>query len=177
MAENRSGTVAYVAAGASIEPETHLSAALTRLQERVDVLAVSTVYRTPAIGRPDDPDFLNCVFKIETVLPPRTLKFDVLRAIETRLGRVESIDKYAPREIDLDLVLYGDEILDEDDLKLPHPDLSRWFVRVPLLELSPGLDLGGLGNGALDGKGDKREQERGEAVPDFTELLRRRLRE
>lgn len=177
MPERPPGTVAYISAGSSIEPMEHLDAAVVMLRESVNVLAISTVYRTPAIGRPDDPDFLNCVFQVEASMPPRALKFDVLRAIEAQLGREKSSDKYGPRRIDLDLVLYGEETIDEPDLKIPHPDVSRWFVRVPLLELSPMLDVHGLGLELQGSEGVESEQEKGEPLPGFTELLRRRLEE
>ena len=177
MAEPSQAVVAYVSAGSSVEPRKHLEATVIMLRDRVRVLAVSTVYRTPAIDRPEDPDFLNCVMQIRTDIAPRTLKFDVLAGIEARLGRERSPDKYAPRRIDLDLVLYGDRIIEEPDLVIPHPDLSRWFVRVPPLELSPGVVVPGRRGrladlGAADADGD-----RGKPLPDFTRLLRRRLQE
>jgi len=177
MPEHAAETVAYISAGSSIEPQKHLAAAVAMLQERVSVLAISTVYRTPAIGRPRDPDFLNCVFQVKTSLPPRALKFDVLRDTEARLGRRKSPDKYSPRKIDLDLILYGEEIIDEPDLKIPHPDLSRWFVRVPLLELSPALDVPGLGLKLRDLDFVEAGQRQGTKVPEFTEWLRRRIEE
>lgn len=167
--------VAYVAVGSSLEPARHIRAALDMLQQRLRVTAVSTVYQTPAIERPDDPDFFNCVFQVETDADPRSVKFDVLRPIEDALGRDRNADSYSPRTIDLDLVLYGDVVLDQPDLTIPHPDLARWFVCVPIKELAPGLTVPGtdraparLDNGAADSYP-------GLALPDFTAELRRRL--
>jgi 2-amino-4-hydroxy-6-hydroxymethyldihydropteridine diphosphokinase len=131
--------VAYVAAGSNVEPSTHLIAAMQLLAQRLRLTGVSTVYRTPALGRPQDPPFMNCVFEVETEHAPRDLKFDVLRPIEQALGRQRQTDRFALRTIDLDLILYGDVILDQADLKLPHPDLSRWFVCMPIIELAPQL--------------------------------------
>ena len=174
MADHVRSHVAFVSAGPNIEPRKHLDAATTMLLDQLDVLAVSTVYRTPAIGRPNDPAFLNCVFQIETSLSPRAVKFEVFRTIEARLGRRHSVDKYTPRKIDLDLILYGDLMIDEPDLKLPHPDLSRWFVQVPLLELSPQVEVPGRGR-LRDISPLVGEPEDMQPVLDFTEQLRRRL--
>src|SRR3990172_12732987 len=141
MPDRAPTVVAYISAGASIEPRRNLLAAMDMLRRRVKVTAVSTVRQTPAIGRPDDPDFWNCVFQIETSIPPRALKLEVLRAIERVIGREPNADRYAPRKIDLDLVLYGQLVADDPDLKLSHPDLSLPFVRAALLEIAPHLDL------------------------------------
>jgi 2-amino-4-hydroxy-6-hydroxymethyldihydropteridine diphosphokinase len=133
--------LAYVAVGSNIHPERHILRAMRMLKRRVRIVGVSTFYRTPAIGRPQQALFCNGVWGVETDIPPRTLKFSVLRGIEERLGRMRSDDAYADRVIDLDLVLYGDEVIDEPDLKIPHPDLLRPFVALPLLELDAGVLL------------------------------------
>ena len=174
MPDHLHAVVGFISAGSNIEPRKQLDAATTMLLERVEVLAVSTVYRTPAIGRPDDPAFLNCVFQIRTALSPHVMKFEVLRDIERRLGRERKADKYAPRKIDLDVILYGAEAVDEPDLKLPHPDLCTWFVRVPLLELAPDIEVPGRGR-LRDIHVAEAPHERGQPLPDFTEQLRRRL--
>lgn len=112
------------------------------LQREVDVLAVSTVFRSRPVERPEQADFLNCVFAIQTDAGARALKFEVLRAIETKLGRTRLADKHAPRTIDLDIAIYGDEVIDEPDLTVPDPDVrTRPFVAAPLLELAPELVL------------------------------------
>jgi 2-amino-4-hydroxy-6-hydroxymethyldihydropteridine diphosphokinase len=134
--------VAYVAVGSNIRPETNIPAALDKLLRAVRVTAISSFYRTPALDRPGDPDFLNGVWQIETDVAARALKFDVLRRIEKELGRKRSTDKYAPRTIDLDLIVYGDAAIAEPRLRVPDPDIrSRAFVALPLLELSPELVL------------------------------------
>jgi 2-amino-4-hydroxy-6-hydroxymethyldihydropteridine diphosphokinase len=146
--------IAYVAVGSNIEPRRNVPAAVEMLCRQVEVCGVSTFYRTPAVGpdgqpravRPDsrragDEDFLNGVLAVRTARPARELKFQVLRAIEDRLARVRSADKYAPRTIDLDVVLYGQAVIDEPDLRIPARDLDRPFVALPLLELAPDLVL------------------------------------
>ena len=172
MPESPSNVVLYISAGSNVEPRKHLAAALDMLRDGLHVTGVSTIHQTPAIGRPRDPDFLNCVFQAETAMQPRAVKFDLLGPIEDALGRERGADRYAPRTIDLDLILYGRLIVAGPDLVLPHPDLARWFVRVGVLELSPGLEISGPGESSWD----PAEKRTGEPLPDFTELLRRRLR-
>ena len=106
------------------------------------VLASSTFYRTAPLGRPEQPPFVNGVWRIQTTIEPRPLKFHVLRGIEAALGRVRTEDRYAPRTIDLDVVLYGDAVVEEPGLVLPDPDVrERPFIALPLLELAPDLVL------------------------------------
>ena len=99
------------------------------------------------MGYLDQPRFLNAAAAIETELPPGEL-LDRLLGIERRLGRTREGPRFGPRTIDLDLLLYGDEEVDEPDLEVPHPRLhERRFVLEPLFELAPGLVV--PGNGAL----------------------------
>ena len=133
--------VAYVAVGSNVRPERNVPAALRLLARKVEVLAVSTFYRTAPLSRPDQPYFLNGVLAVRTAGGSRMLKFDVLRPIEAELGRRRAADRDAARTIDLDVVLYGDRVVDEPDLKIPAPDIDRPFVAVPLLELAPDLVL------------------------------------
>ena len=133
---------AYIAFGANLAPETNIEAALRQLASAVRLTAISTVVRTPALARPEQPDYLNGVVAVATDTFPRTLKFSVLRGIEHALGRVRSADKGAARPIDLDLLLYGRLCVKEQGLELPDPDIRRRaFVAGPLLELAPGLTL------------------------------------
>lgn len=135
-------TTAYVGVGSNIEPERNIRRALDLLKQRVHVAACSTFYRTAPVDRPDQPPFLNGVWRIETPLTAYALKFDVLRPIEADLGRVRTVDPYAARPIDLDVLLYGDVVVDEPDLRIPDPDIrTRSFLSVPLLELDPELVL------------------------------------
>ncbi len=132
----------FVSVGSNIDPEESIAEAIVRLRQRARVTATSTFYWTTPVGRPEQPRFLNGIWQIETSLPARQLKFDVLRGIESDLGRIRTADKYAPRTIDLDVVLYGRLVVDEPDLRIPDPDIrQRPFVAVPLLELAPDLIL------------------------------------
>jgi 2-amino-4-hydroxy-6-hydroxymethyldihydropteridine diphosphokinase len=133
---------AFVAVGSNIDAQENVPRALALLKTHVSITAVSTFYRTSAVGRPDQPDFTNGVVRIRTARPPREMKFDVLRKIEDRLGRVRSADEYAARTIDLDLILYGVMVIDKPDLHLPDATIRTYpFVAIPLLELACDLIL------------------------------------
>ena len=139
-------TRAFIGVGSNIAPEENIREALRRLAQSTRLVSISAFYREPAIGRPEEPDFYNGVVSIDTDLPPATLKWQVLRPIETALGRQRGADKYASRTIDLDLLLYGDITLSTGELTLPDPDiLKRPFVAIPLSEIAPDLMLPGFG--------------------------------
>jgi 2-amino-4-hydroxy-6-hydroxymethyldihydropteridine diphosphokinase len=140
-------TRAFIGIGSNLTPEENIREALRRLAQSTRLVSISTFYRQPAIGRPEEPDFYNGVVAIDTDLPPAKLKWEVLRPIEAALGRRRSADKYASRTIDLDLLLYGDSVLSSNQLTLPDPDiLRRAFIAVPLYEISPALMLPGSGH-------------------------------
>ncbi len=134
--------IVYLGVGGNINPEENILESARLLAARVSLLDSSCFYRSKAVGSPAQPDFINGVFKIRTDIPPLKLKFDVLRRIEKSLGRVRTHDKNAPRPVDLDLLLYGDMVLNDRRLTLPDPNLTRYpFVFIPLLELTPELVL------------------------------------
>lgn len=115
--------------------------ALASLRE-TSLVRASRLYRTPAWGVTDQPDFVNAVAQLRTRLAPREL-LDELLAIERRAGRDRrAATRWGPRELDLDLLLHGDACSDAPDLRLPHPHLhERAFVLVPLVEIAPGLSI------------------------------------
>ncbi len=165
---------AFVAAGANLDPAPHILRALELLAGQTLVLGVSPFYRTRPLERPGQPDFLNGAFLVETSFPPRALKFQVLRGIETSLGRVRGGDPHQARPIDLDLVLYGDLVLREEGLVLPDPEITRRpFLAVPLLDLDPDLVLPG-GAGPLKDLVPSRWKEELEPEQEFTRILRER---
>ena len=139
---------AYVGLGANLgEREAALSAALAALEATagIDVVAVSTFRETDPVDYLDQPRFLNAAAALETTLSPREL-LDALLKVEHALGRTREGPRFGPRTIDLDLLLYGDESLDEPGLTVPHPRLhGRAFVLEPLAELDPGLVVPGHG--------------------------------
>ena len=131
---------AYIALGSNIGDRfANIDAALRALAESdgVDLVQVSSLLENPAVGGPaDSPAFLNAVAEIETTISPRALMETCLR-IETLLGR-QRREKWEPRIIDLDVLLYGDSMVDEPDLKIPHPLMhERRFVLKPLAEIAP----------------------------------------
>jgi|SRR5690242_15530353 2-amino-4-hydroxy-6-hydroxymethyldihydropteridine diphosphokinase len=106
--------------------------------------ARSRLYRTKPWGVADQPDFINAAARLETTLAPRAL-LDALLAIEAGAGRVRGA-RNGPRILDLDLLLYGDRIIDEPDFVLPHPRLhERAFVLLPLTDVASGLEIPGHG--------------------------------
>lgn len=111
----------------------------------MDVAAVSSLRETEPVGVVDQPSFLNGAVAIETDLSPRQLLGALLR-IERSLGRVRDATRWGPRTIDLDLLVYGDEEIDEPGLQVPHPRLhERRFALEPLAELDPQLSVPGAG--------------------------------
>jgi len=131
---------AYIGIGSNIEPERNITYALARLSKHVDITGISSFYKTASLLRENQDDYLNGVWQISTSILPEKLKFGVLRRIEKELHRNRESDKYAPRTIDLDLLLYGDVVLQEDNLTIPDPDISkRSFIAFPLSELNPDL--------------------------------------
>jgi 2-amino-4-hydroxy-6-hydroxymethyldihydropteridine diphosphokinase len=136
---------AYVGLGSNLrEREATLREALTRLSELdgVAVVAVSSFRETDPVGNADQPRFVNAAAELETSLGPREL-LDRLLEVERSLGRDRSREeRWGPRTVDLDLLLYGDETVGEPGLEVPHPRLAeRTFVLEPLVELDPGLRL------------------------------------
>lgn len=132
----------------------NLGDAAATVRRAIDALAVlsgspvqaSRLYRTPAWGRTDQPDFINAAAVIDTVLAPRDL-LDQLLAIERDFGRVR-VDgqRWGPRILDLDLLLHGDALIDEPGLRVPHPHLhERAFALLPLAEIAPAARIPGVG--------------------------------
>ena len=141
-------TRAFVGLGANLgDREASIARALELLhaEPQIHVVGVSSVRETAPWGLLEQPDFLNGAAEVETTLQARGL-LDVLLAIEGMLGRTRGVERYGPRTIDLDLLLYGDEIHDEPGLAVPHPRLhERTFALEPLQELDPELVVPGKG--------------------------------
>jgi 2-amino-4-hydroxy-6-hydroxymethyldihydropteridine diphosphokinase len=113
-----------------------LAAAIGQLGREVQITAVSSVYETAPFGHRDQPAFLNCCVIGESAKPARAL-LAIIGSIESRLGR-QRRERWGPREIDVDLLLYADEVIAEPDLSVPHAGLlERAFVLVPLAEIAP----------------------------------------
>lgn len=99
--------------------------------------AVSSFYRTPPYGPPDQPDYLNAAVALDTQLSPEAL-LDHTQRIELEQGRVRKAERWGPRTLDLDILLFGDRVLNTPRLTVPHYDMhNRAFMLVPLLEIAP----------------------------------------
>lgn len=137
-------TRAYVGLGSNLgDRERMLWGAVHMLafNPEVDVVAVSSIRETDPVGFADQPRFLNAAVAIETELEPRAV-LDLLLSVERELGRTRDGPRFGPRTIDLDLLLYGAEVIDEPGLAVPHPRLhERRFVLEPLAELDPDLTV------------------------------------
>lgn len=137
----------FVGLGANLgEPEAQVRRAITALQALPDtrLLATSSLYRSAPVGVGEQPDFINAVTAIETGLSARAL-LDELLAIEARFGRRRDFPG-APRTLDLDLLLYGDRVIAEPGLVVPHPHMhQRAFVLAPLAEIAPDAVVPGKG--------------------------------
>jgi 2-amino-4-hydroxy-6-hydroxymethyldihydropteridine diphosphokinase len=141
-------TRAYVGLGANLGPKevTLLRAVdLLAAEPGIQVLELSQLRETEPVGEIDQPQFLNGAVALETTLEAREL-LDALLRIEQELGRVRDGERWGPRTIDLDLLLYGDAVVDEPGLRVPHPHLhERRFALEPLAELEPELRIPGRG--------------------------------
>jgi 2-amino-4-hydroxy-6-hydroxymethyldihydropteridine diphosphokinase len=135
----RAPVIAYVGLGANLgDPEGQLAEALERLNDaaEMEVTRVSTFYRNPPLGPPDQPWYVNAVARVRTRLGPEEL-LQLLQQVETALGRVRA-ERWGPRRLDLDLLLYNGEVIFAPDLVVPHPEMHRRvFVLVPLAEIAP----------------------------------------
>jgi 2-amino-4-hydroxy-6-hydroxymethyldihydropteridine diphosphokinase len=128
----------YVAAGSNVEPGHNLSLALQELERRFGALVVSSAYRNRALGF-EGPDFINLVIGFDTAESVEQV-LDELREVERLCGRTRAAPKWAPRTMDLDILLYGDLRCEEPDLTLPRPDLlRRAYMLGPLAEIAPAL--------------------------------------
>jgi 2-amino-4-hydroxy-6-hydroxymethyldihydropteridine diphosphokinase len=141
-------TRAYIGLGSNIGERGELldrAVALLAASPGVELIAVSTVRETDPVGFTEQPRFLNAAAAVETGLRPRAL-LDCLLRIEGALGRTRDGPRFGPRTIDLDLLLYGQETVDEPGLTVPHPRLQeRRFALEPLAELDPTLEVPGRG--------------------------------
>lgn len=140
---------AYVGLGSNLDdPAGQVRRALSALRALAGtrVAAASPLYRSPPLGPPDQPDYVNAVASLDTALGARALLGE-LQAIEAAQGRARGGERWGPRTLDLDLLLYGDARIEEGGLVVPHPRAhERAFVLVPLHDLAPALYIPGRGS-------------------------------
>lgn len=135
-------TLAYIALGSNLaSPLDQVNAAIAAIGEIPNsrIVAVSSLYRTPPLGPPDQPDYLNAAVALETDLAPEAL-LDYTQRIELQQGRVRKAERWGPRTLDLDIMLFGDITLNTERLTVPHYDMkNRGFMLWPLFEIAPSL--------------------------------------
>jgi len=135
-------TIAYIGLGSNLGDRERL---IRQAAELIGAVRLSTLIETEPWGYGDQPMFLNAVAELETPLTARQL-LDHLFDVERRLGRERIGPQWGPRTIDLDLLLFGDEVIDQPGLVVPHPRLTeREFALRPLAELVPALKIPGKG--------------------------------
>jgi len=130
----------YIGLGSNLaEPQKQLRDALQALDDipATRLAAVSSFYSSDPLGPPDQPRYVNAVAALDTALPPLRL-LDALQAIELAQGRERKAERWGPRSLDLDILLFGDRLIDEPRLQVPHyHPHARAFVLYPLAELAP----------------------------------------
>lgn len=139
--------LAYIGLGSNLEnPLQQIKTAINDLQAMagISIVSVSSLYQSPPMGPADQPDYINAVLALETTLNPHQL-LDALQTVEQLHGRVRK-RHWGERTLDLDILLYGDQILDDERLQVPHPGMrERAFVLYPLAEIAPDIHIPGIG--------------------------------
>lgn len=135
---------AYIAIGSNLsDPVAQAQKAIEALRHHphIELTACSSLYSSTPMGPQDQPDYINAVAQIQTQLSPLEL-LDCTQAIELEQGRVRKEERWGPRSLDLDILLYGDQIIDSPRLTVPHYGMKvREFVIYPLFEIAPNLSL------------------------------------
>ncbi len=135
-------TLAYIAIGSNLaSPLEQVNAAVQALGDipHTRVVALSSFYRTPPLGPQDQPDYLNAAIALDTALNAEAL-LDNTQRIELQQGRVRKEERWGPRTLDLDIMLFGDAVINTERLTVPHYDMKRrGFMLWPLFEIAPDL--------------------------------------
>ena len=138
----------YIGLGSNLDnPQLQLTTALAGLDDIPDTTLVkySSFYRSKPVGPGNQPYFINAVALLDSGLTAHQL-LGRLQTIENRQGRIRDGQRWGPRTLDLDMLMYGNEIINEPELIVPHPEIRhRNFVLIPLLELAPDIQIPGLG--------------------------------
>lgn len=139
---------AFIGLGSNLEdPRRQVRMAVAELDALpyTRLAARSSLYRSDPMGPPDQPDYINAVAAVDTILTPLAL-LDALMGVERAHGRVRNATRWGPRTLDLDLLIYGERIISEARLTVPHPGIGeRAFVLLPLMEIVPDLEIPGRG--------------------------------
>ena len=141
-------TAAWIGVGSNLDgPAARVRAAFDALATipATDLVAASPLYGSAPMGPADQPDYVNAVVQLDTALEPHAL-LDALQRLEAEAGRDRAGERWGPRVLDLDLLLFGDRRIDDARLRVPHPGIAqRVFVLRPLADMAPDLEVPGLG--------------------------------
>ncbi|MDI6751572.1 MAG: 2-amino-4-hydroxy-6-hydroxymethyldihydropteridine diphosphokinase [bacterium] len=132
--------MAILLLGSNINPFTNIKKAISEIEKLsgVSITAKSSLYETEPVGFKPQPMFINCCLEVSTLLSPKELLYQT-QGIEEAMGRTRKI-KWGPRVIDIDILLYGEEVISDKDLTIPHPELHhRLFALIPLAEIAPNI--------------------------------------
>ncbi len=134
----------FLGLGANLnQPATQIRSAVAALQsnDNIEVVACSSLYGSKPMGPQDQPDYINAVIQVETSLSAMTL-LDVTQGIELKLGRVRKDERWGPRTLDIDILLFNQEEINQERLQVPHYGMKeREFVLYPLAEIAPNLTM------------------------------------
>ena len=167
---------AFIGIGSNINPEENILMCIELLKKQLTLATSSTFYQTMPIGNRNDPTYINGVVLIETKYSPESLKNLFLHPIEDKLGRVRTNDKFASRTIDLDILLYDDLVVKQDNLNIPDPDiLERNFLVASLNEIAPQLIPPGWTKKFQDLKVNMTDQGI-RALPELSDLIRKKIK-
>jgi 2-amino-4-hydroxy-6-hydroxymethyldihydropteridine diphosphokinase len=165
----------FIGIGSNLDPQKNILKSIEHLKKYFSINSASIFYETQAIGNSQDPHFINGVIEIETTVSPLNLKNSILRPIELLLGRIRTNDKNAPRTIDLDILVYGDQVIKLDDMTIPDPQIrERDFLAFSLAELAPSFILPGWKRNLSDYVGTLKHKEM-KPLKDFSELVKQNI--
>ena len=141
-------TIVYIGLGSNLDnPEQHIKSAIGALGElqSCTLIKASSLYKTKPVGPQDQDDFINAVIELETELEAIAL-LNALQTIEQKHGRKRKDERWGPRTLDLDIIMFGNEIINNEQLTIPHVEMkNRAFVMVPLAEINPDGVIAGQG--------------------------------
>ena len=167
--------IAYISVGSNIDAEKNIEKALIFLNEHVKISGISTFYRNRPLGVQDQNDYINGVLRIVTETNADDFKTSVLKPAEDHCGRIRTADRFAPRTMDLDLILFGEHIIRKNGTNIPDPGIyERAFIAFPLSELEPGLILPDTKKPLIEVKRSLCSKEL-HAEHNLTQRLRRRI--
>lgn len=139
MSSNQSSiNLAYLLIGSNIEPEKNLPEAVKLLARFGRIMEHSSVWQSAAVGFTEQPDFLNATVLLETDLSPKMLRLEAIQKVEEALGRIRTANKNGPRTVDIDIILFNQDVLKLGNRLIPDPELlEQPYIAIPMAEIAP----------------------------------------